>query len=163
MVGERALLEVCELPGAGPDEPPRDARAREPERFGRRLGRRPILARRDAGQDAAEEPHVPGPRRLECVIRRERDFPSHRAIAHARYLDGELLIGEKDRPLLAAPPHEVGTARLAVAMRVARAGEARDFLLQRVLDRLEPERNEGLYHRDDGCVGRYRLQRRDHA
>lgn len=162
MVRERAVLELGELPRAGPDEPPRDARAREAERFGDGLGRRPILARRDAGQDAAEEPHVPGPRCLEGVIRRERHVPPHRAIAHARDINDEFLIGEKHGALLRPPPHEV---RMPIPMRVAGAGEPGDFLLQRVLDRPESERNESLDHRDDRRVGRCstRLQRRDHA
>ena len=75
-------------------------------------------------------------------------------------LERGVLIVERLGDRLAAMLLPTGTGSAGVA------GEKLDRVrndLQALLDRVKSERNERLDHRDDGRVGRHRLQRGDHA
>ena len=76
-------------------------------------------------------------------------------IAHARDGDREFLIGEKDRARLRAPARHTD---FFIRTRIPRAGQYHDFLLQRILDRFEAQRDQRLNHRQ---CHRAAVQRRD--
>jgi hypothetical protein len=94
-------------------------------------------------QHAAKQADIAGARRLQLRVRRQWQFGAGLHITHARYGDRHLLIREKDRARLRAPPRDPD---VAIGMRIPRTGQRRDFLLQRLLDRSEAQRDQRLNH-----------------
>lgn len=130
--------------GAGAHEPTRHARLGQPERFRHGFGGRLVIPAGQPAEHAAKQADIGTARRLQLRVCRQRHLRVRRAVVHARHPDGHLLIGKEARADLRPP---AGDGRTAIGVRIARPRQGQHLLLQRLLNRVQAERNQGLNHR----------------